>query len=153
MNELPPFLQGQRKADADHLRLLAIFHFVVAGLSLIGIGFLFLHYSFMHVFFANPEMWKGQSGSPPPVEFFAVFKWFYLVFGLMLIGALVANLFSGFFIGRRKHRTFSLIVAGLNCLQIPFGTTLGVFTFIVLLRESVSESYENTQRGFAELKR
>jgi hypothetical protein len=34
-----------------------------------------------------------------------------------------------------------LIIAVLNCLQIPFGTALGVFTIIVLSRDSVRELY------------
>jgi hypothetical protein len=36
----------------------------------------------------------------------------------------------------------SLIVAELNCLQFPFGTVLGEFTFVVLLRGSVIELYD-----------
>ena len=39
---------------------------------------------------------------------------------------------------------FSLVVAGLNCMGFPFATVLGVFTFLVLLRESVVELYEAT---------
>jgi hypothetical protein len=31
MSELPPLPRDQRKIDADHLNLLAIFHFVGAG--------------------------------------------------------------------------------------------------------------------------
>ena len=143
MADLPPLMRDQRKADADHLRLLAVFQFVVAGLSLAGIGFLTLHYTFMHVFFENPEIWKNsKGGGPPPAEFFAIFKWFYAIFGFGLVTAGVANLLSGLFIRKRKHRIFSLVVAGLDCLQIPFGTVLGVFTFIVLLRDSVREIYE-----------
>lgn len=136
-------MRDQRKADADHLRLLAIFHFVVAGLSLVGIGFLALHYTFIRVFFANPEMWKNQKGALPPPEVFGIFKWFYVFFGLILVMAAIGNLLSGLFIQRRKYRTFSLFVAGMDCLQVPFGTVLGVFTFIVLLRDSVREAYES----------
>jgi hypothetical protein len=36
---------------------------------------------------------------------------------------------------------FSIVVAGVNCLQIPFGTALGVFTMMVLLRDTVRQSY------------
>jgi len=96
----------------------------------------------MHVFFENPEMWKHQKGGGPPPEFFAIFKWFYAIFGFVLVTAAVANLLSGLFIRKRKYWTFSLVVAGMDCLQIPFGTVLGVFTFIVLLRDSVRETYE-----------
>jgi hypothetical protein len=143
MADLPPLMRDQRKADEDHLRLLSIFHFVCAGLAVLGIGFLALHYLVFHAFLANPEIWKNQKGSvPPPREFFALFKWFYVIFGVWLVASGVANLLSGLFIGRRKYRVFSLVVAGINCIHVPFGTVLGVFTFIVLLRPSVREVYE-----------
>ena len=37
MIELPPLPRDQRKIDADHLNLLAIFHFVGAGLALLAV--------------------------------------------------------------------------------------------------------------------
>jgi len=140
MNELPPLLHDQRKIDAEHLKLLAIFHFVLAGLALLGIGFLVLHYTLMSSLF-DSKMWQGQKGNPPPQEFFRIFKWFYVVFGGLLIIGSIANLLSGLWIRARKYRMFLLVVAGINCIQIPFGTTLGVFTIIVLMRDSVRELY------------
>jgi hypothetical protein len=137
-------MRDQRKVDADHLRLLGVFHFVIAGLLVVALGFLVLHYFFLRVFIANPEMWKNQKGMPPPAEFFAIFKWFYLIFGVVLIVTAIANLLSGLFLQRRKHRTFSLVVAGMDCIQFPLGTVLGVFTFVVLLRDSVREAYKET---------
>lgn len=143
MTELPPLMRDQRIADADHLRLLSIFHFVGAGFALLGLGFLAMHYLFFHAFFANPEMWRNQKGAVlPPREFFAMFKWFYVVFGVWLVASGIVNLFSGLFIAQRKNRVFSLVVAGIDFIYIPFGAVLGVFTFIVLLRPSVREIYE-----------
>lgn len=136
-------MRDQRKADADHLRLLAIFHFVLAGLAIVGLGFLLLHYAVMHTVITNPEMWKNQKGGgPPPEQFFVIFKWFYFFFGVVLIAGGLGNLISGLFIRQKKHWVFSLVVAGINCVQFPFGTVLGVFTFVVLLRDSVREIYE-----------
>ena len=71
-----------------------------------------------------------------------MFKWFYVIFGVWLVVSGITNLLSGLFIGRKKYRTFSLVVAFINCIHIPFGTVLGVFTIIVLLRPSVREVYE-----------
>lgn len=136
-------MRDQRKADAEHLRLLSIFHYVGAGLAVLGLGFLLLHYLFFHAFLANPELWGNQRGAvPPPREFFDVFKWLYVIFGLWLVISCVANLLSGAFISRRRHRTFSIIVAAMNCVHIPLGAVLGVFTIVVLLRPSVREAYE-----------
>ncbi len=138
-------IQNQRKRDQEHLKLLAIFHFVVVGLTLIGTAFLFVHYFIMHTAFSNPEMWKSQKGAtPPPKEFFEALIWMYVFFGAMLVLASVLNLLSAIFLLQKRHRIFSIIIGGLNCLQIPVGPALGVFTIIVLSRDSVRELYSGT---------
>ena len=143
MTNLPPLLRDQRKTDVEQLKLLAIFHFVLAGMAIFGLGFLFLHYTIMHQAFSHPGMWKNQRQSEMQAEeFFAAFKWFYFFFGGLLVLGGIGNLLSGFFIRQRKHRIFSLIVAGLNCFHLPMGIALGVFTFVVLLRDSVRELYD-----------
>ncbi|SPE61462.1 conserved membrane hypothetical protein [Verrucomicrobia bacterium] len=138
---LPPqgLVENQQKRDREHVQLLAIFHFVFAGLALVGMGFLCVHYAIMHAIFSNPEMWKSQA--PPPKDFLDVFIWFYLFMGVLFLTGLVLNVLSGLFLWRKRHRIFSLVIAGLNCLQIPFGTALGVFTILVLSRESVRQMY------------
>ena len=143
MSTLPPLMRDQRKIDAEHLKLLAVFHFVLAGLAIVGLGFLFLHWFMMHTVLDSPELWKNQpkGGQPPPHEVFLIFQVFYFVFGTGIILGGVANLVSGLLILKRHGRLFSLIVAGLDCMLIPLGTVLGVFTLIVLLRESVHEVY------------
>jgi peptidoglycan biosynthesis protein MviN/MurJ (putative lipid II flippase) len=142
MSELPPLPRDQRKIDGNHLDILSIFHFVGAVLALFGILFLLAHYAFMHAMFTNPPFWQGQKQEPPPEQIFAILKWFYLIFGLWFLASGVLNLISGFCLRARKCRTVSFIVAGINCVQIPLGTVLGVFTIIVLVLDSVRELYE-----------
>ena len=142
MSELPPIPRDQRKIDADHLKLLSIFHFVGAGLALLGILFLLAHFMMFNAFFADPKIWQAQKQAPLPAEFFAIFKWFYLIFGVWFLASGVLNMISGFCLRARKHRTFSLVVAAINCLHLPLGTILGVFTIVVLIRDSVRELYE-----------
>jgi hypothetical protein len=144
MSELPPLLRDQRKTDVDHLKLLAVFHFVLAGFAVLGILFLLLHYTLMSTVMNNPDLWKNQKKPPDfdPKQFFAVFKWFYLFMGSMFLLGGIANLVSGFYLRAKRHRIFSLIVAGVDCFMFPFGTALGIFTFVVLLRDSVREVYE-----------
>ena len=73
--------------------------------------------------------------------------------GLIFLGVGVAVLLIGlgiallaFFAGRslrdRRRRTFCLIVAGLSCLQIPWGTVIGVCTISVLNRPGVKALFE-----------
>lgn len=142
MSELSPVPTDQRKIDAKHLGILSIFHFVGAVLALFGILFLLAHYAIMHAVFNNPKLWEDQKQGPPPAQLFAIFKWFYLVFGAWFLASGVLNVISGFCLRARKHRTFSLVVAGINCLHLPLGTVLGVFTIVVLVRDSVRELYE-----------
>ena len=141
MNTPPPLYRNQRVVDQEHLKLLAIFHYVVAGLACAGISFLALHFAVMSSVFNNPDMWKNTPNPPPP-QVIAIFKWFYAFGAVCLILAAIGNLLSGLYLRARKNRMFSIIVAALNCLQIPFGTVLGVFTIVVLVRESVRELYE-----------
>lgn len=142
MNGLPPILRDQRKVDADHLKLLAIFHFIACGLGLLGILFVFGHYTMFHMFFSNPQLWANRRQGPPPSEIMAILKWVYLVLGCWFLMSMILNLVSGLFILARKHRIFCLVVAAINCLHVPLGTILGVFTIIVLIRQSVAELYE-----------
>lgn len=62
----------------------------------------------------------------------------------VLVGWTVAALmiFSGRSLAQRRRRGFSLVVAGISCFFFPFGTALGVFTFVVLLRPSVEWLYQ-----------
>jgi hypothetical protein len=133
--------EKQAKTDANHLKLLVVFHWVLAGLSLVWIGFFYLHHQMLDMMINSPEMWKDAKSAPPPAEFFAFFQYFYLAAGTLVVVHGLANALSAYCLHRRQARMLSLIVAGFNCIFFPFGTALGVFTFIVLLRESVENSY------------
>ena len=140
-------MEEPNKKDVEHLRLLSIFHFVGVGLSVAGLAFLAVHYSFMHAIFDNPEVWKNAKGGPPPAEFFAIFRIFYAVGATWFIVSGVINLLSAIFLRKHTNRTFSMVVAGFNCLYMPLGTVLGGFTFIVLGRDSVVALYEANERS------
>lgn len=76
-----------------------------------------------------------------PKEIIPFFKAFYVLISGFLVILCVCNILSGHYIRKRKNRIFSFIIAGINCMQFPLGTALGVFTFIVLTRESVKMAY------------
>lgn len=126
--------------DADHLRILAVFHYVFAGLALLGIGFLVVHYLIMRTVM-SPEM-LAQSPNPPPPEFMQMFVWLYAFMGAMMIAGSILNLIAANNLRKHRSRMFCMVVAGLNCLQFPFGTVLGIFTLITLSRDSVRAMFE-----------
>ena len=67
--------------------------------------------------------------------------WIFAVLGslLFLIGIAMAIciLVAGRSLALRRRYSFVLVMACIECLFIPFGTILGVFTIVVLSRESV----------------
>jgi hypothetical protein len=153
MNAAPPPVPSQ---DAQHLKLIGIFHYVMVGLAVAGMAFLFVHYMVMSAVFTNPQileqMRKQQEQQHQamlfdPAQFIHAFVWFYLLIGAWGLVSLVVNLVSGLSIQARKHRTFSLVVAGFNCINFPFGTFLGVFTLIVLMRPTMPAFYNEVPKS------
>ena len=63
---------------------------------------------------------------------------------LLGIAMPICILIAGRCLSRHKHYAFALVIACIECLFIPFGTILGVFTIIVLSRESVKELFAAT---------
>lgn len=64
----------------------------------------------------------------------------------LLLGALsVLNIIAGRNLGKMKSRTFCMVVSGCNCVIVPLGTTLAIFTFIVLSRPSVVALFEQNK--------
>ena len=128
--------------DADHLRLLSIFHYIVAGLCALFSLFP-MFYTAMGAFFIwmarhpNPK----QTGEPPP-EFVG---WIFVALGstgfLLGLALAVCILIAGRALANRRHYWFVFVLACIECLFMPFGTILGVFTIIVLCRESVKKLF------------
>ena len=140
---LPPEVvtQNQQRKDREHLKLLAIFHFVFAGLALVGRGLPWCPLPPSCTRSSRILRCGNRRARPCPQGFLDAFIWFYLFMGVVLLTGLVLNVLSGLFLWQKRNRVFSLVIGGLNCLQIPFGTALGVFTILVLSRDSVRQMY------------
>ena len=123
--------------DMEHLRLLAIFHYVVAGLAALFSFFPLLYTTVGAVFIFAARHGTAKPGEDLPPEFLG---WIFAVLGslLFLIGIAMAIciLIAGRSLALRKRYSFALVMACIECLFVPFGTILGVFTIVVLSRES-----------------
>lgn len=128
----------QRIKDEEHLRLLKIGYYVYAALMAIGALAPLIHIGIGSVIIGGGF---GMDESAPKIVG-ALFV--MLGLGLMIVLAVFAWLFylAGKYIGERRGRIFCYVVAVIACLNIPVGTILGVFTFIVLSRPSVVALYD-----------
>jgi MFS family permease len=128
--------------DEEHLKLLAIFHYVVGGMGALFACFPLLYVAMGALFVANPHfMTEGQKGPPPPPAIGYVLIAIGAFFALLGWSAAVATILSGRYIARRRKRMFSVVMGAILCMFMPFGTVLGVFTIIVLTKESVQRLY------------
>jgi hypothetical protein len=136
--------QEERQAviDGEHLRILSICYLVSAAItaffSLFG-----LLYAFIGVFLMSAgDRLARQSNQPPP-------PFVGLIFGLLGFGfftAMIVLAILKFIVAKRlkerRSRVLCLVVAAISCLGIPFGTVLGIFTFLVLSRPSIMGSFD-----------
>lgn len=140
-----PALPLQTDKDAEHLRLLAIFHYIVAGIGAFFACFPLIHVALGALMVFHPSTMQGSANEPPPAAVGYLFIFLGGLFILMGWSMAVCTFLSGRFIAKRKNRVFSFVIAGLLCMFMPFGTVLGIFTIIVLSRESVQRLYQTAR--------
>jgi hypothetical protein len=132
--------------DKEHLQLLAIFHYVVAGLAALFSFFPLLYTTVGAIFIVAARHGTVKPGEELPPEFLG---WIFAVIGAVLfligIAMTICILIAGRSLAHCKHYSFALVMACIECLFVPFGTILGVFTIVVLSRESVKALFSATQ--------
>jgi hypothetical protein len=120
--------------DAEHLRLLAIFHYIAGGLALF-----FGCIPIIHIVIGILMVAGKIQGPPSQLGFlFIALGTLFVLIG-WTIG--ICLILSGNFLRQRRNFMFSFVIAAIACVQVPFGTLLGVFTIIVLSRSSTKVLY------------
>ena len=121
--------------DEQYLRLLSIFHYVVGGLTALVACIPIFHFTIgigmIIASFAEPR----ETGLMVlPGLLFTL-----IAGGIMLFGWTFALgiALTGYFLSARRNYMFCLVMAGVETIFTPFGTVLGVFTIILLMRPSV----------------
>ena len=126
--------------DVQHLKLLSIFHYVVAGLTAVFSSIFLVHVGLGLLMLLRPGSFAGRNHPD------AFAGWIFLAMGCAAVTlgwTLAAGMgLAGRFLSRRRHHTFCLVMGGIEAAMCsPFGTALGVFTIIVLLRPSVKQLF------------
>ena len=126
--------------DAEHLKLLSIFHYVVAGLNALMASIPLIHLV-MGLVFIGVGLTKGGEAAPMALVgmIFAV-----LAGGMVLLGwgLAVCIFLAGRYLAQRRHYMFCLVVAAICSMVFPYGMALGICTIIVLCRPSVKALFE-----------
>jgi hypothetical protein len=122
--------------DEEHLRLLSIFHYVCAGFAALFACIPIFHLLMGLLLLFKPEGFGSARNQPPAFVglFLIIIAAIMIVFGWAIAIGIAC---AGRCLAQRKHYTFCLVMAAIACLFMPFGTILGVFSIIVLVRPSV----------------
>jgi hypothetical protein len=126
--------------DLEHLRLLKIGYYVMAGMAGLFSLFSLIYIVLGGVFASGLIPADASSGDPRLVGVI-----FLAVGGAVLLlglGMTFLIYLTGRSLAEHRRRIFCLVIAVLCCFQIPWGTAIGVFTFMVLSRPSVKAMFD-----------
>ncbi|MBI4559579.1 MAG: hypothetical protein HY706_18485 [Candidatus Hydrogenedentes bacterium] len=136
---------SDRTDDESHLRLLAIFYWVLGGLKAIFACLPLVWIAFGMFMFLGSNTFTPSGPNAPPPELITLFGVIVLTIGvfsfLFSLSLALAMLYAARCLYYHRKWTYCLVVAAIGCISIPFGTVLGVFTIIVLNRPSVKELF------------
>ncbi len=136
--------------DEEHLNLLAIFFYIVAAISGLFACMPLIHLMIGIMLIVNPEGFPEPQGEEPPEFLGYLFAGIGGLFFTLGWAATICIFLTGRFISKRTHWLFCVVVSGVACMFMPFGTVLGVFALIVLNRPSVRKLFENAENLPAE---
>ncbi len=130
--------------DEGHLDNLAIGHYVVGAIMVAFSCLPLLHLGMGVAMMAGAFPVEAEiEGDIEMLPGF--FAWMFIGMGALffLLGQAVSIgvIISGRFLKQRKNYMYSFVLGCLMCFFVPVGTILGVFTIIILSRESVKQLY------------
>ena len=99
----------------------------------------------VHLFVGLALIFGQIGGEDPAADLIGLL--FVVIAGVIILTGwtfAVLILLSGRNLARRRRHTFCLVIAAVECLFMPFGTVLGVFTIVVLMRDSVKALFEGS---------
>ena len=129
--------------DIEQIKIISIFHFVVAAIAGLFACFPIFHL-LMGISMLTGSFFQGETPTGMPFPFSLFGLMFTLIpAAIILLGwAFAIGLgISGYFLLKKQHYLFCMVMAGISCVFTPFGTVLGVFTIVILMRPSVKELF------------
>ena len=126
--------------DLQYLKLLSVFHYVVGGLAALFACFPVVYIAMGILVAYAPGTMDSEDDA-----MVALFGWFFIIIGagLVVLGWAFAvfTIIAGRYLARQVHYLFCMVMAAIECLFMPFGTVLGVFTIVVLAKPNVKKMF------------
>jgi len=132
----------QAEFDKEHLRLLQISYYILGGMTVLRLIWLFFVVG-MFVFAGTmaklaPHNADNAAQADMAVQvMFGIMAVVFGIVGLLTVLFICLEFYAAHCLKQRKNVLVIQIVAALYCLSLPWGTAVGACTFIVLNRPSV----------------
>jgi len=163
---LPPVPadESARAVTRERLRLLSIAYYISGVLGAVFVSFLLIHLCVFTAISFMPEsafqtngsqhstaqrspqsIQKTPSAGPPLI----IFRIVAGVIGVVILcGWTLGGLtfYAGRCIAKRRNRTFVLVMAGVNCIWIPYGLLLGIATFLTMGSADTRSEYSGVKK-------
>ncbi len=139
---------NQDQPYEQYLKVLSVFHYVVGGIAGLFACFPIFHLLLGLSMLVMSLVPGTELSSDAPFSFlpFAVVGLMFVMIPTVIIllgwAFAASEVIAGVYLNKRRRYMFCLVMAGVECMFMPFGTVLGVFTIITLLQPTVKEMFQ-----------
>lgn len=124
------------KQDEQYLKVLSIFHYAVGGITAFFSLIPIIHIAM------GIAMIGGAFGKEPQAigYLFIGIGIVCITLGMCMAAAMVL---AGRMISKRRRWLFCIVVGCVECMMFPFGTVIGVFALILLLKDGIRAEFSS----------
>lgn len=128
--------------DNKNLNLLGTFHYVLSGITALFACLPIIHV-IIGILMLTGRLVQDSGGAEPPRLVGMIFLVVGALFFILGWGLAVCMFITGRKLKQRRNRLFCMVIAGIECAVMPLGTVLGVFTLVVLSKDSVKGIFDH----------
>lgn len=126
----------------EHLKLLGIFYYIFAGLTSLGACFMLLYIVFGVFILAVPEGMNDANARDTAGLLGGTFVFAGGCGGAFILAFALLYFMTAQGLRKQTNKTICYVGAAVSCLNIPLGTILGVFTFVVMARPEAKRLFD-----------
>ena len=131
--------------DQEHLRLLKLCYYVVAGMTTVYSLFSMIFLIAGSLLFSAAIPLAQARSKVDPHAFGLLFLGIAIAAILAALGTALATFLTARYLRDHRRRTFCIVMAACTCIYIPWGTIIGVCTIMVLNRPSVKALFGDSE--------
>ena len=138
----------QYRTDSEHLQILSILHYVMAGFATLGACIPLVYLTIGLALLGGSTVQDSGDASAGMAFTGGIMTLIAIPLAILFILQAVCMFLAARWVGVARNRMFCFINACVLCMHAPLGTALGIFTIIVLSRPSVMQRFEANQAGY-----